>query len=37
MELVRRALKLRDVAELSVTKDDFRLELRGRGAQVAPP
>ena len=30
MELLRRALKLRNVAELSVVKEDFRLELRGR-------
>jgi len=29
MELLRRVLKLRDVAELSVVKSDFRLELRG--------
>ena len=29
MELLRRVLKLRNVAELSVVKSDFRLELRG--------
>jgi len=32
MELLRRVLKLRNVSELSVAKDDFRLELRGAGA-----
>jgi len=37
MELVRRALKLRDVAELTVAKDDFRLELRGARSRVAAP
>jgi oxaloacetate decarboxylase alpha subunit len=37
MDLLRRVLKLRGVAELSVAKSDFRLELRGRGrSQVAP-
>jgi oxaloacetate decarboxylase alpha subunit len=35
MELLRRVLKLRDVAELRVEKQDFRLELRG-GTRVAP-
>jgi oxaloacetate decarboxylase alpha subunit len=29
MELLRRVLRLRNVAELSVVKSDFRLELRG--------
>jgi hypothetical protein len=29
MDLLRRVLKLRNVAELSVVKPDFRLELRG--------
>jgi len=28
--LLRRVLRLRDVAELSLVKADFRLELRGR-------
>ncbi|HKD55295.1 MAG TPA: hypothetical protein VKB72_13850 [Steroidobacteraceae bacterium] len=42
MDLVRRVLKLHGVAELSVAKSDFRLELRGRAdlqvasSQVAP-
>jgi len=36
LELLRRVLRLRGVAELSVAKRDFRLELRGRGSQVAP-
>jgi oxaloacetate decarboxylase (Na+ extruding) subunit alpha len=35
MELLRRVLKMRDVAELSVVKDDFRLELRGDGGSGA--
>jgi oxaloacetate decarboxylase (Na+ extruding) subunit alpha len=30
MDLLRRVLKLRNVAELSVVKSDFRLELRGQ-------
>jgi oxaloacetate decarboxylase alpha subunit len=29
MELLRRVLKMRNIAELSVVKSDFRLELRG--------
>jgi oxaloacetate decarboxylase alpha subunit len=29
MELLRRVLKMRDIAQLSVVKSDFRLELRG--------
>jgi len=37
MDLVRRVLKLRGVAELSVEKSDFRLELRGRGGTQAAP
>jgi oxaloacetate decarboxylase alpha subunit len=37
MELLRRVLKLRGVAELSVAKSDFRLELRGGGASQAAP
>ena len=36
MELLRRVLKLRNVAELSVQKQDFRLELRGRAAPGTP-
>jgi oxaloacetate decarboxylase alpha subunit len=36
MELLRRVLKLRDVAELRVEKQDFRLELRGAGTRVVP-
>jgi oxaloacetate decarboxylase alpha subunit len=35
MDLVRRVLKLRGVAELSVEKSDFRLELRSRGGTQA--
>ena len=37
MELLRRTLKLRNVAELSVQKQDFRLELRGREHPRALP
>jgi len=37
MELLRRVLKLRNVAELRVTKADFRLELRGGGAGAPAP
>jgi oxaloacetate decarboxylase alpha subunit len=38
MELLRRVLKLRNVAELRVTKADFRLELRGgAGGRVPAP
>jgi len=37
MELVRRVLKLRGVAELSVAKSDFHLELRGRGSSPVAP
>jgi hypothetical protein len=29
MELLRRVLKMHDIAQLSVVKSDFRLELRG--------
>ena len=29
MELLRRVLRMRNIAELSVVKSDFRLELRG--------
>jgi len=36
MDLLRRVLRLRDVAELSVVKADFRLELRG-GASCGVP
>jgi oxaloacetate decarboxylase alpha subunit len=36
MELLRRVLKLRDVAELRVEKQGFRLELRGAGTRAAP-
>ena len=36
MELLRRVLRLRNVAELSVAKADFRLELRGSAACGAP-
>ncbi len=36
MELLRRVLKLRNVAELRVVKSDFRLELRGAGSRVLP-
>ena len=36
MELLRRVLKLRNVAELRVTKADFRLELRGGPAAGVP-
>jgi len=36
MDLLRRVLRLRDVAELSVVKADFRLELRG-GASYGVP
>ena len=36
MDLLRRVLRLRDVAELTVVKADFRLELRG-GASYAVP
>jgi oxaloacetate decarboxylase alpha subunit len=32
MELLRRLLRLRGIAHLSVVKQDFRLELRGRAA-----
>jgi oxaloacetate decarboxylase alpha subunit len=32
MELLRRVLKMRNIAELSVVKNDFRLELRGAGS-----
>ena len=35
MELLRRVLRLRGVAELSVVKQDFRLELRGRAISAA--
>ncbi len=37
MELLRRVLKLRNVAELSVVKSDFRLELRGAACRGARP
>jgi hypothetical protein len=37
MALLRRVLKLRNVAELTVTKADFRLELRGGGAGAPAP
>ena len=37
MELLRRVLRLRNVAELRVTKADFRLELRGGGAGAPAP
>jgi hypothetical protein len=37
MDLVRRVLKLRGVAQLCVEKSDFRLELRGRGSSQAAP
>lgn len=36
MDLLRRALALRDVAELDVAKDDFRLALRSRGMPAGP-
>ncbi len=36
MQLLRRVLKLRDVAELRVEKPGFRLELRGAGGATAP-
>ena len=37
MELLRRVLKMRNIAELSVVKSDFRLELRGgAGSGVHP-
>ena len=36
MELLRRVLRLRGVANLSVVKEDFRLELRGRALGGAP-
>jgi Zn-dependent membrane protease YugP len=29
MDLLRRVLKMRNIAQLSVVKSDFRLELRG--------
>jgi len=29
MELLRRVLRMRNIAELTVVKSDFRLELRG--------
>ena len=35
MELLRRVLRLRGVAEFSVVKQDFRLELRGRTISAA--
>jgi oxaloacetate decarboxylase (Na+ extruding) subunit alpha len=35
MELLRRVLKMRNVAELSVVKNDFRLELRGDASSGA--
>jgi oxaloacetate decarboxylase (Na+ extruding) subunit alpha len=35
MELLRRVLRLRGVAELNVAKGDFRLELRGRASRAA--
>jgi len=37
MELLRRVLKLRNIAELSVVKSDFKLELRGRAGSRALP
>ena len=37
MDLLRRVLKLRDVAELSVVKQDFRLELRGTQSALPSP
>jgi len=37
MELLRRVLKLRNVAELRVTKADFRLELHDGGAGAPAP
>jgi oxaloacetate decarboxylase alpha subunit len=36
MELLRRVLKMRNIAELSVVKSDFRLELRGGAGSGAP-
>jgi oxaloacetate decarboxylase alpha subunit len=36
MELLRRVLRLRAIANLSVIKQDFRLELRGRAPGGAP-
>jgi len=36
MELLRKVLKLRNVAELSVVKGDFRLELRGGATSGVP-
>jgi oxaloacetate decarboxylase alpha subunit len=36
MELLRHVLKLRDLAELRVEKQDFRLELRGAGTPAVP-
>jgi oxaloacetate decarboxylase alpha subunit len=36
MELLRRVLRLRGIANLSVVKEDFRLELRGRALGGAP-
>jgi oxaloacetate decarboxylase alpha subunit len=36
MDLLRRVLKMRNVAELSVVKGDFRLELRGGAERQAP-
>jgi oxaloacetate decarboxylase (Na+ extruding) subunit alpha len=35
MELLRRVLRLRGVAQFSVVKQDFRLELRGRAISAA--
>jgi oxaloacetate decarboxylase alpha subunit len=35
MELLRRVLRMRNIAELSVVKSDFRLELRGRAGAGA--
>ena len=37
MELLRRVLRLRNVAELSVVKPDFKLELHGRAGSRALP
>jgi oxaloacetate decarboxylase alpha subunit len=37
MDLLRRVLTLRDVAELSIAKQDFRLELRGAPPAVPSP